>query len=109
MPGPAGDWLPGGGRAGGPHRLAERPNRGREQGNVLDEELAEDANGREPSELIDPGPRGRHQEAEGAQEHPDRQQAAEGRNPGEPGSITSSASRSLLRPKTPDVGLPWKT
>src|SRR5262245_58419277 len=84
--GPAGDWLPGAGRAGGPHRLPERPDRGREQGNVLDEELAEDADGREPSELVGPGPRGRHQEAEGAQEHPDRQQAADSRHPGQPGA-----------------------
>src|SRR5262249_50551534 len=76
----------GGGRAGGSHRLAERPDRGRQQGDVLDQELAEDADGREPPEFVGPGARGRYQEAEGAQEHPDRQQAADGRHPGEPGA-----------------------
>src|SRR5262245_45208160 len=84
--GSAGGGLPGGGQAVGSHRLAERPDCGREQGDVLDKELAEDTDGREPPDLVGPGPRRRHQEAEGAQEHPDRQQAADGRQPGEPGA-----------------------
>ncbi len=38
------------------HRLPERPDRDREQGDVLDEELTEHADGREPSEVADERP-----------------------------------------------------
>src|SRR5215831_16185863 len=63
--------------------LAERPERNAEQGQVLDEELPrERREGGEAARTRLPDARRGDEEAQGRQEHPDRQGAAEGGGPG---------------------------
>src|SRR4051812_13395069 len=62
--------------------LSERPERNPEQGQVLDEELPRDCReGGEATETRLPDARRRDKEAQGREEHPRRQGAAEGRSP----------------------------
>ena len=64
-------------------RLAERPERDPEQGQVLDEKLSrERRQGRETAETRLPHTRSRDEEAQGREEHPDRQGAPDDGSPG---------------------------
>src|SRR5262245_31928227 len=63
-------------------RLAERPERDPEESQILDEELSrERRQGREAPETRFPHTRSRDEEAQGREEHPDRQGAAQRGNP----------------------------
>src|SRR6516225_8579071 len=74
------DWPPLLARLPG---LAERPDRDPEQGQVLDEELPrERGEGGEAAGTRRPDARRRDEEAQGREEHPDRQGAPEGGSPG---------------------------
>src|SRR5262249_17554166 len=62
--------------------LAERPERNPEQGQSVDEELPRDRReGGEATETWLPDARRRDEEAQGREEHPDRQRAPEGGSP----------------------------
>src|SRR5438552_16773664 len=63
--------------------LAERPQRNAEQGQILDEELPRlPREGGEAAGTRLPDARRRDEEAQGREEHPDRQSAPKGGSPG---------------------------